>query len=108
MWDEPEIVSLENCLYYVGVEVPAGTQTDGEIGVTDFGAMTLATVDIAGSIDLEQRAIDWLYSSWLPTSGFVPSHVPAFEAWRGLPFAHGDAHFELAVQLAVVDASTPL
>jgi hypothetical protein len=29
-------------------------------------------------------------------------HQPAFEAWNGLPFAQGDKHFELRVQLAVL------
>jgi AraC family transcriptional regulator len=108
MWEEPEIVALERCHYFVGVEVPVGSQRDGEVGVTDFAAMTLASIDIAGPIDLETRAIDWLYGTWLPASGYVPDHQPAFEAWRGLPFAHGEAHFELSVQLALVDAKTPV
>ena len=34
-------------------------------------------------------------------------HQPMFEAWNGEPFAHGLEHFELRVQLAVVDAATP-
>jgi len=108
MWEEPEIVALDRCHYFVAVEVPAGIQREGEVGVTDFAAMTLASIDIAGPIDLEQRAIDWLYATWLPSSGYVPDHQPAFEAWHGLPYAHGDAHFELSVQLAVVDASSPV
>jgi AraC family transcriptional regulator len=48
-----------------------------------------------------------LYRSWLPRSGYVPDHQPMFEAWNGEPFAHGLEHFELRVQLAVVDAATP-
>jgi len=31
-----------------------------------------------------------------------------FEAWNGEPFAHGHEHFDLRIQLAVVDAATPL
>lgn len=102
MWDDPEIVELELCRYDVAVEVPADLRPRGEVGVFDFPAMRLAQVELAGSIDLEQRAIDWLYHTWLPASGFVPDHQPAFEAWKGLPFAHGHTHFELAFQLAVV------
>jgi AraC family transcriptional regulator len=41
----------------------------------------------------------------LPASGFVPDHQPAFEAWVGLPYAHGDEHFELRLQLAVIEAT---
>jgi hypothetical protein len=36
----------------------------------------------------------------------LPDHQPMFEAWNGEPFAHGHEHFELRVQLAVVDAAT--
>ncbi len=75
---------------------------------TRFAPMTVAEIDIAGSVDLELRALDWLYGTWLPRSGFAPDHQPGFEAWAGEPFAHGAVHFELRVQLAVVDAATPL
>lgn len=108
MWEEPETVALEQCHYFIGVEVPSGIQREGEIGITEFPAMKLASVDLAGSIELELRAIDWLYGTWLPSSGYVPDHQPAFEAFHGLPYAHGDSHFELSAQLAVVDASTPV
>jgi AraC family transcriptional regulator len=107
-WDDPEIVALEDCRYDVGVEVPAGTTGEGDVAIVDFPAMTLAEIDIAGPIQLEMRAIDWLYGTWLPTSGWAPDHHPGFEAWKGLPFAHGTEHFEIAVQLAVVAAAAPL
>ena len=107
MWEEPEIVALEHCHYCVGVEIPAGIERDGEVGTAEFPAMTLVSIDIAGAIDSELRAIDWLYRQWLPSSGYVPDHQPAFEAWHGLPYAHGESHFELSVQLAIVAASTP-
>lgn len=107
MWEDPEIVELDKCRYDVGIEVPADFLARGEVSVRDFPAMTFAEVEISGPIDIEQRAIDWLYRTWLPRSGRVPDHQPAFEAWEGLPFAHGESHFELRVQLAVVDASTP-
>ena len=54
------------------------------------------------------RALDWLYTTWLPRSSYVPDHQPMFEAWNGEPFAHGHEHFDLRIQLAVVDAATPL
>lgn len=108
MWDDPEITAIERCRYDVGVEVPTSQVADDIVSVMDFPPMTLAEIDIAGPIDLEQRALDWLYGTWLPESGYAPDHQPAFEAWNGEPFAHGDAYFELRVQLAVVDATVPL
>lgn len=110
MWDDPEVVPLERCRYDVGVELPArasGDGADGEVGVVEFAAVTLAEVRVAGPIEDELRALDGLYRGWLPTSGLVPADQPCFEAWSGLPFAHGDRHFELTVQLPVVAAGPP-
>lgn len=108
MWEDPDIVPLDKCRYDVAVEVPEPVAVDGEVGARAFPAMLLAELDIAGSIELEQRALDWLYHTWLPHSAYEPDHQPAFEAWNGRPFAHGDQHFELRVQLPVVPRGTAI
>ena len=63
--------------------------------------MRVAEVVLSGGIEHEARAIDWLYQTWLPRSGFVPADQPAFEAWIGRPFANGYDHFTIACQLPV-------
>jgi AraC family transcriptional regulator len=68
----------------------------------------IAEIEIAGTVELELRALDWLYLTWLPSSGYAPAHQPAFEAFNGRPFAHGGEHFELRVQLPIVNANLPL
>ena len=100
MWDDPEIVPHEKCRYDVGLEVPDLIPC-GEVGRTEFPAMQVAEVEVRGTIDLEMRALDWLFGIWLPASGFVPTEQPGFEAWLGRPFAHGTNHFELVLQLPV-------
>ena len=100
MWDEPEIVALEDCRYDVGLVVD-GVDPGGEVGCFRFPPMRVAEVVIRGDIQLEVRALDWLYQTWLPHSGCVPDDHPAFEAWIGRPFAHGNTHFELTCQLPV-------
>ena len=100
MWDEPEIVALADCRYDVALVV-GDVEPVGEIGRFEFPAMRVAEVVLSGDITLETRAIDWLYKTWLPHSGYVPDDQPAFEAWIGRPFAHGHAHFEIACQLPV-------
>lgn len=100
MWDEPEIVTLAKCRYDVALVVD-DVEPAGEIGRFEFPPMRVAEVVIRGDIALEARAIDWLYKTWLPRSGYVPDDQPAFEAWIGRPFAHGNAHFEIACQLPV-------
>jgi AraC family transcriptional regulator len=100
MWEEPEIVALADCRYDVALVVNAFKPT-GDIGRFDFPPMRVAEVNLSGDIALESRAIDWVYKTWLPHSAYVPDDQPAFEAWKGLPFAHGTEHFELAFQLPV-------
>ena len=99
-WDNPEITALEDCRYYVAVEAERFTAR-GEVGRYRFPSMTVAEVPIRGELDLELRAWQWLYGAWLPRSGFVPDDQPAFEAWKGRPFAHGMEYFELGIQLPV-------
>lgn len=102
MWEDPDIVPLDKCRYDIGVEVPKGTPVPGGLGLQVFPAMNVAEIVLDGPIDLEQRALDWLYGTWLPGSRYVPDHQPCFEAWNGLPFADGMERFRLAVQLPVV------
>jgi AraC family transcriptional regulator len=99
-WENPEIAALDDCRYYCAVEA-AGFTPRGEIGRQAFPKMTVADVEIRGGIDLELRALRWLYGSWLPKNGWFPDDHPSFEAWIGRPFAHGLEHFEINVQLPV-------
>ena len=102
-WDNPEITSLEDCQYYVAVEAERFVPK-GEIGRFTFPPMIVAQVEIRGGIDLELRALQWLYGTWLPRSGYVPDDQPGFEAWIGRPFAYGTEHFELHAQLPITRA----
>ena len=99
-WEDPEIVALEDCRYDVAVEVD-DVRPEGEIGRFAFPAMRVAEVEIDGGIDLELRALDWLYGTWLPRSGYVPDDQPGFEAWIGRPFADGFERFRIACQIPV-------
>ena len=104
MWEDPEIAAMESCRYDVAVVVDerhVQWQPEGEIGRVEFPQMLVAEVAVRGDIYLEQRAIEWLYSTWLPRSGYVPDDYPAFESWHGRPFAHGYEYFELNCQLPV-------
>ena len=100
-FESPRVTSLDKCQYCVAVETRSNFQPQGEVGLYRFPAMTVAEVDMSGDIDLELRLFQWLYGSWLPTSKYVPADHPCFEAWKGRPFAHGDQHFELCIQLPI-------
>ncbi len=101
MWDDPEITAHELCRYDIGLVLQDPLTSSDEVSQLRFAAMEVAEVEIRGPIELELRALDWLYQTWLPASGFVPADEPCFEAWMGLPFAHGTEHFELRLQLPV-------
>ncbi|MGH1345985.1 MAG: AraC family transcriptional regulator [Nannocystales bacterium] len=107
-WDDPDIVALDNCRYDVGLEIPDTLEVDDEVSTTRFPAMLVAELDIAGGVELELRALDWIYTTWLPRSGFAPDNQPGFEAFNGWPFEHGQEYFELRAQIPVVDAKLPL
>ena len=99
-WDNPEITALEDCRYYVAVEAERFVPR-GEVGRYEFPPMTVAQVEIRGGLDLELRALQWLFGVWLPRSGLVPDDHPCFEAWIGRPFAHGMEYFEIHAQLPI-------
>lgn len=104
MWEDPEIVAPEDCRYDVAVVLnkeQRSFRSEKGVGIFEFPPMLVADLPIAGDIQLEMRAIDWLFGTWLPRSGYVPDDQPAFEAWHGKPFAHGYEHFELSCQLPI-------
>ncbi len=108
MWEDPEIVPLENCRYDVGVQVERHFWPEEEVSCRKLPAMKVAQLSIHGPIELEMRALDWLYKTWLPNSGFAPDHQPGFELWNGKPFAQGMKEFDLRLQLPIVSAHLPL
>lgn len=100
-WDDPEVVALKDCRYDIGLVVP-DVSPSGEIGRFDMPPMLVAQIEMRGPIEMEMRLFEWFYRTWLPTSGYAPDNLPAFEAWIGRPFAHGMEHFELHAQIPVV------
>jgi AraC family transcriptional regulator len=99
-WENPELVALDKCQYCIAVETDRFIPS-GEVGRFTFPAMSVAEVEIRGSVELELRALRWLYGSWLPRSGYIPDDHPGFEAFIGRPFAHGSEYFEFFIQLPV-------
>ena len=103
MWDDPQVVALEDCRYDVAVDVgDLPPKEFGElVGRYEFPAMRVGELKMKGDIALEMRALDWLFRTWLPESGLAPDDQPGFEAWDGRPFEHGTEHFEIALHVPV-------
>lgn len=100
MWDDPELVAHTDCRYDIALEV-VHVAPAGEIGRFEFPAMQVAEIEVRGTVDVELRAIDWFFRTWLPSSGYVPTDQPCFEAFDGRPFEHGGEHFELRGQFPI-------
>jgi len=66
MWEDPEIVVLNECRYDVALEVDGSFKAEGEIGRFDFPAMRVAEIELSGNIELEQRALDWITAPGFP------------------------------------------
>lgn len=107
MWDDPDVVPLSDCRYDVGLVVPPATVPEQNLGLLRLPPMRVAQLELDGDIELEQRALDWLFGTWLPNSSFLPTDQPCFEAWLGLPFEHGVERFTLAIQLPIVENPSP-
>ncbi len=106
LWDQPRLASAAACRYDVAVEVMQGRHC-GEIGGFRLPPMKVAEVVIRGGLALEMRAFRWLRDTWLPASGYLPTDLPVFEAWLGLPYSHGAEHFELACQIPIRVPTAP-
>ncbi len=98
-WDDPDIVDPADCRYDIAVEVAADTVVDGPLGVLTFGPTLVAEIDVSGAIDVEQQALDWLFGTWLPSSGYLPADQPTFEAWHGHPSDSNAHNLRLSIQL---------
>lgn len=109
MWDDPELVAPGDCRYDIAVEIGPGDEVrlpDGDVCRFDFPAMRVAQIELFGDVQLELRALDWFYRTWLPPSGYLPTDQPGFEAFVGRPFAHGNETFELVAQIPVAHAGS--
>ncbi len=99
-FENPTTSKLADCRYYIAVAADHFSPK-GDIGKVVFPAFTVAEITIKGDVELELNALQWLYGTWLPNSRYVPDDQPAFEAFIGKPFAHGDDYFELNIHLPI-------
>jgi AraC family transcriptional regulator len=89
--DNPEITDDGRLRLSVCINVPADTEVSGEVGkmVIPSGKYCFAKFDL-GEKDY-QEAWDWVYSKWLPQSGYQPDEGFPFELIKGNSFS-GDKH----------------
>jgi AraC family transcriptional regulator len=103
--DDPTVTPMELYRYDICLSLPTGnhlTKDDGEIGIREFPACTLACVHCLGDIFVEDRAWQYLYRHWLPRSRYVPDNLPAMEIYRRQPAEIGWLTYDLDCAIPVV------
>ncbi len=81
--DDPEITDDKKLRLSVCINIPDKTEVSGEIGkmVIPAGKYAFARFTL-GEKDY-QEAWDWIYSKWLPQSGYQPDDGSPFELMKG-------------------------
>jgi len=81
----PEIVDDEKLRISVCCTVPTGTQPDGDIGIMELPAGRNVHARFELSTDEFGGAWNWLFSKWLPESGYQPDDRPCYERYLNDP-----------------------
>lgn len=87
--DNPEITDEEKLRTSVCISVPVDTEVSGEVGKMKIEAANyaIASFELNGPADY-QKAWNYVFSEWLPTSGFIPDDKPSYELYLNNPDQH--------------------
>jgi len=102
--DDPDITPAELYRFDLGVIVPDGTPPEGRVGIRPMPASAYGVLHVIGDIGQVGRAWEWLFRSWLPTSGYEPTLEPAVEVFLKSPEEIGWDRFDLLCAIPI----TPL
>ncbi len=87
--DNPDITDEEKLRLSICISVPESTEVDSEIGKMNIagGKYAVASYVLSDSAEY-QKAWNYIYSNWLPTSGYQPDDKPCFELYLNNPEEH--------------------
>ena len=83
--DDPNITEEDKLRVSVCINVPDSTKVEGEIGKMDLEAAKYAMARFEIGPDEFEAAWNWVYSDWLPQSGYQPDDKPCFEMYPEEP-----------------------
>lgn len=79
--DDPEITDESKLRVSVCITVPEDTEVNGGIGKMTVAAGKYAAARFELTSEEYGDAWAWVYSTWLPQSGYAPDDKPAFELY---------------------------
>jgi AraC family transcriptional regulator len=87
--DNPDITDEDKLRTSICISVPDNTEAGGEIGKMKVAGATYAifSFELSGSKEYE-HAWAYVFSEWLPTSGYQPDNFPSFEMYLNNPAEH--------------------
>lgn len=83
--DDPTVAIGDNLRMSLCVTIPPETNVDGEIGKMEIESMKYAVARFELTGQDFQKAWNWIYGTWFPSSGFQPSDKPYFEMFLHEP-----------------------
>ncbi len=83
--DDPNVALGDNLRMSLCLIVPPETKVDGEIGKMEIEATKYAVARFELTGKEFQKAWEWVYGQWLPTSGYQPDDKPYFEMYTEAP-----------------------
>ncbi len=95
--DDPEVVAPEKLRTSICLTVPEEQEVSGEIGLMDIEGGRYGVGSFTLAADEYSEAWNWMYGTWLPSSGFVPDERACFENYPAPPLPDGRCVVEIWV-----------
>jgi AraC family transcriptional regulator len=99
--DDLEITPMKKFRFDWCLVLPPQPFPQGEVSFGVIPANCFAMVHCRGDIHKEDRAWKYLFHSWLPGSGYQPTHHPTMELYRRHPLEIGWETFDMDCCLPV-------
>lgn len=100
--DNPDVTPLRLCRFDWCLRVPDDWKAEGEVCVLDFPACQVAAIRYQGSIEQEDKALQYLFRYWLPRSRYQPANLPGMEIYRRQPYELGWETYDIDLAVPVV------
>ncbi len=100
-YDDPEITESKNLRVDVCITVPEGTKTEGVVGNTVIEGGQYAVHGFEVSAEEFQGAWSYIYSEWLPQSGYQPDDRPCFELYLNDHRSHPEGKFLIEICIPI-------
>lgn len=101
-YDNPAITPLNKCRYNASIEINPEINVEEPFSVEMLPEGEYAVIYVKGSPEDITQAQMFLFSSWLPNSGYEPDNIPMLERYLNDVRVDGFIESEIMVKLNVL------